>query len=86
MTSCDIQILDDITLTNLDVVDTQGRPAGTLLHRIDHTVTAFGTFMLLHHTPHTHTPPQASVGCVSGCVHQCVTLSQSVLIKRLLLT
>ena len=53
-----MQILDDITLTNLDVVDTQGRPAGTLLHRIDHTVTAFGTFMLLRHTytPHTHSP------------------------------
>lgn len=32
-----------MTLTNLDLVDTHGKPAGTLLDKIDHTVTAFGT-------------------------------------------
>ncbi len=61
------QVLDDLALTNLDVVDTHGQPAGTLLHRIDHTVTAFGTThphpthphvdTPTHtHTPHVHTP------------------------------
>ncbi len=37
-----VQILDDITLANLDVLDTHGKIEGTLLDRIDHCVTAFG--------------------------------------------
>ena len=37
-----LQILDDITLSNLDVIDLGGKLAGTLLERIDHTSTPFG--------------------------------------------
>jgi len=36
-------ILDGITLSNLDVLDHQGKTAGTLLEKIDHCVTPFGT-------------------------------------------
>lgn len=39
---CFYQVLDDVTLTNLDVVDSEGKKAGTLLERIDHTSTSFG--------------------------------------------
>ena len=42
-TTCStVQILDDVTLSNLDVVDSDGKKAGTLLERIDHTSTPFG--------------------------------------------
>ena len=37
-----VQILDDITLANLDVLDNQGQAAGTLFERLDHTITPFG--------------------------------------------
>ena len=41
------QVLDDITLGNLDVLDHQGQLDGSLLQRLDHCSTAFGT-------THTH--------------------------------
>ena len=37
-------MLDDITLTNLDVLDNHGRLAGTLLEKLDHCSTAFGEY------------------------------------------
>lgn len=41
-----LQILDDITLSNLDVIDFRGKLAGTLLERIDHTSTPFGKILM----------------------------------------
>ncbi|CAH1773939.1 unnamed protein product [Owenia fusiformis] len=35
-------VLDGITLSNLDVMDTRGNQEGTLLQRLDHCVTPFG--------------------------------------------
>ena len=37
-----IQVLDDATLSNLDVMDAGPRQQGTLLERLDHCSTAFG--------------------------------------------
>lgn len=36
------QVLDDITLSNLDVLDNHGHTAGTLLEKVDHCSTLFG--------------------------------------------
>ena len=46
ITCSSVQILDDVTLSNLDVVDNDGRTGGTLLERIDHTSTPFGKRIL----------------------------------------
>ena len=40
------KVLDGTTLANLDVVDVGGGLEGTLLERIDHTVTPFGKRLL----------------------------------------
>lgn len=40
-----IQILDDITLTNLDIISPTNQ-AGTLLNKLDTTVTSFGKRLL----------------------------------------
>ena len=42
------QILDDITLANLDIIDNEGKKAGTLFERIDHTSTPFGNCSSTH--------------------------------------
>ena len=39
---CVAQVLDDVTLENLDVLDHEGKRPGTLLERVDHTSTPFG--------------------------------------------
>ena len=39
------QVLDDITLANLDVLDHQGQQEESLLKRIDHCSTPFGNNM-----------------------------------------
>ena len=36
------QVLDDVTLENLDVIDYDGKRSGTLLERVDHTSSPFG--------------------------------------------
>lgn len=45
------QVLDDVTLANLDVLDNQGRTAGTLLEKIDHCSTAFGSDLIVLSPP-----------------------------------
>lgn len=40
------QVLDDVTLTNLDILALSGGQTGTLLEHLDHTVTAFGRRLL----------------------------------------
>ena len=49
------QVLDDITLGNLDVLDHQGQLDGSLLQRLDHCSTAFGTTLTHNLSKHTHT-------------------------------
>ena len=41
-----MQVLDGITLCNLDVIDNHGVGEGTLLCRLDHTSTPFGRRLL----------------------------------------
>ena len=43
---CCYQVLDDVTLVNLDVLDPNGRCAGTLLDKLDNCSTAFGEYLL----------------------------------------
>ena len=43
-----VQVLDGITLANLDVIDAGGGLEGTLLSQVDLTVTPFGKRLLKH--------------------------------------
>ena len=41
-----LQVLDDITLCNLDVMDNNDKSCGTLLNTISHCSTAFGMYII----------------------------------------
>ena len=38
-----LQVLDDITLSNLDVLEHHGQLEGSLFQQLDHCSTSFGT-------------------------------------------